>query len=100
MIMTILSEELNNVSEELNKEENEKEIDIFRSVEMRYLGQIHECTVNIDTFDIDNTTIEKKNPKPNNKPWNTSIEHFKLNEYLLLIYKKQKPTKKLSKTNS
>ena len=38
---------------------DEKEIDVFRSLEMRYLGQIHECTVNIDTFDIDSTTIEK-----------------------------------------
>ena len=38
---------------------NEEEIDIFRSLEMRYLGQIHECTVNIDAFDIDSTTIEK-----------------------------------------
>tara|TARA_B100001079_G_scaffold222686_1_gene198996 strand:- start:603 stop:1190 length:588 start_codon:yes stop_codon:yes gene_type:complete len=38
---------------------NEEEIDIYRSMEMRYLGQIHECTVNIETFDIDNKTIEK-----------------------------------------
>ena len=38
---------------------NEEEIDIYRSMEMRYLGQIHECTVNIETFDIDNETIEK-----------------------------------------
>ena len=28
-------------------------------MEMRYLGQIHECTVNIETFDIDNETINK-----------------------------------------
>ncbi len=34
-------------------------IDIYRSLEMRYLGQIHECTVNIKTFDINNETIEK-----------------------------------------
>ena len=26
---------------------------------MRYLGQIHECTVNIENFEIDNKTIEK-----------------------------------------
>jgi N-methylhydantoinase A len=38
---------------------NEEEIDVYRSMEMRYLGQIHECTVNIETFDIDNETIEK-----------------------------------------
>ena len=38
---------------------DEKEIDVYRSLEMRYLGQIHECTVNIDTFDIDSETIEK-----------------------------------------
>ena len=34
-------------------------IDIYRCLEMRYLGQIHECTVNIETFDINNETIEK-----------------------------------------
>ena len=38
---------------------DEEEIDIYRSLEMRYLGQIHECTVNIDTFEIDSKTIEK-----------------------------------------
>ena len=38
---------------------DEEDIDVFRSLEMRYLGQIHECTVNINTFDIDSTTIEK-----------------------------------------
>ena len=34
-------------------------IDVSRSLEMRYLGQIHECTVNIDTFNINSKTIEK-----------------------------------------
>ena len=38
---------------------DEDEIDIYRSLEMRYLGQIHECTVNIETFNIDIETIEK-----------------------------------------
>ena len=38
---------------------DEEEIDIYRSLEMRYLGQIHECTVNIDAFEIDKETIEK-----------------------------------------
>ena len=38
---------------------NEEEVDIYRSLEMRYLGQIHECTVNIGNFEIDNETIEK-----------------------------------------
>ena len=38
---------------------DEEEIDVYRSLEMRYLGQIHECTVNIETFDINNETIEK-----------------------------------------
>ena len=38
---------------------NEEEVDIYRSLEMRYLGQIHECTVNIENFEIDNETIEK-----------------------------------------
>ena len=37
---------------------DEEEIDVHRSLEMRYLGQIHECTVNIDVFDIDSETIE------------------------------------------
>jgi len=37
---------------------DEEEIDVHRSLEMRYLGQIHECTVNIDIFDIDSETIE------------------------------------------
>lgn len=34
-------------------------IDIKRSVEMRYVGQVHECTVDIGNFDIDGTTIAK-----------------------------------------
>ena len=38
---------------------DEEEIDVYRSLEMRYLGQIHECTVNIKTFNIDSETIEK-----------------------------------------
>ena len=37
---------------------DEEEIDVHRSLEMRYLGQIHECTVNIDIFDIDSQTIK------------------------------------------
>ena len=37
---------------------DEEEIDVHRSLEMRYLGQIHECTVNIDIFDIDSETIK------------------------------------------
>ncbi len=37
---------------------DERKIDVHRSLEMRYLGQIHECTVNIDIFDIDSETIE------------------------------------------
>ena len=38
---------------------DEEKIDVYRSMEMRYLGQIHECTVNIETFDINSETIEK-----------------------------------------
>jgi N-methylhydantoinase A len=38
---------------------DEEEIDVYRSLEMRYLGQIHECTVNIETFDIDSETVQK-----------------------------------------
>ncbi|WP_204307661.1 hypothetical protein, partial [Klebsiella pneumoniae] len=28
-----------------------------RSLDMRYVGQVHECTVDIDSFTIDETTI-------------------------------------------
>ena len=31
---------------------------VQRSVEMRYVGQVHECTVEIDSFEIDATSIE------------------------------------------
>ena len=34
-------------------------IKIKRSLEMRYVGQVHECTVDVDTFDIDAKTIER-----------------------------------------
>jgi N-methylhydantoinase A len=37
----------------------EDRIAIKRSLEMRYVGQVHECTVDIDTFDIDETTIDR-----------------------------------------
>jgi N-methylhydantoinase A len=36
----------------------EKNINIYRSLEMRYVGQIHECTVNIDFFEITNESLE------------------------------------------
>ena len=43
----------------LNKDGfEEKNINIYRSLEMRYVGQIHECTVNIDFFEITNETLE------------------------------------------
>ena len=43
----------------LNKDGfEEKNIKIYRSLEMRYVGQIHECTVNIDFFEITNETLE------------------------------------------
>jgi len=35
------------------------DIDIRRSIDMRYVGQVHECTVDIGTFPIDETTIEQ-----------------------------------------
>ena len=39
--------------EHLNKDGfEEKKINTYRSLEMRYVGQIHECTVNIDFFEI------------------------------------------------
>jgi len=37
----------------------EQDIHIQRSMEMRYVGQIHECTVDIDSFRIDSSTIEQ-----------------------------------------
>lgn len=37
----------------------EDAIAIKRSIDMRYVGQVHECTVDIGTFPIDETTIEK-----------------------------------------
>ena len=33
-------------------------IDIKRSIDMRYVGQVHECTVDIGTFTIDENTID------------------------------------------
>ena len=36
----------------------EKNINIYRSLEMRYVGQIHECTVNIDFFEITNENLK------------------------------------------
>lgn len=35
------------------------QIDIRRSLEMRYVGQVHECTVDIETFKIDDDTIQR-----------------------------------------
>jgi len=37
----------------------EQDIHIQRSMEMRYVGQIHECTVDIDSYRIDSSTIEQ-----------------------------------------
>ncbi len=34
-------------------------IDIKRSIEMRYVGQVHECTVEIGNFEINDATIDK-----------------------------------------
>lgn len=34
-------------------------IRITRSLEMRYVGQVHECTVDVETFDIDAQTVER-----------------------------------------
>lgn len=36
-----------------------EKIDVRRSLDMRYVGQVHECTVEIGTFDIDEGTIGK-----------------------------------------
>jgi len=45
--------------EHLNKDGfEEKKINIYRSLEMRYVGQIHECTVNIDFFEITEETLK------------------------------------------
>ena len=35
------------------------QIDVKRSLDMRYVGQVHECTVDIGNFPINETTIEK-----------------------------------------
>jgi N-methylhydantoinase A len=35
------------------------DIDIKRSMDMRYVGQVHECTVDIGTFEINGKSIEK-----------------------------------------
>ena len=35
------------------------QIDIRRSIDMRYVGQVHECTVEIGNFEINAATIEK-----------------------------------------
>ncbi len=37
----------------------DSEIDVQRSMELRYVGQIHDCTVDIDMFDINAQTIEQ-----------------------------------------
>ena len=34
-------------------------ISVKRSLEMRYAGQVHDCTVDIETFDIDEKSIER-----------------------------------------
>jgi N-methylhydantoinase A len=35
------------------------QIDVKRSLDMRYVGQVHECTVDIETFEINARTIRK-----------------------------------------
>jgi N-methylhydantoinase A len=35
------------------------QIDVKRSLDMRYVGQVHECTVDIGTFEINARTIDK-----------------------------------------
>ena len=36
-----------------------KQIDVKRSLDMRYVGQVHECTVDIGTFEINAKSIDK-----------------------------------------
>ena len=36
-----------------------KDMVVKRSLEMRYVGQVHECTVDIETFDINEKTIDR-----------------------------------------
>lgn len=36
-----------------------EQIRVSRSIEMRYVGQVHECTVEIDTFEIDDQSAER-----------------------------------------
>ena len=35
------------------------QIDVMRSLDMRYVGQVHECTVDIGTFEINGKSIDK-----------------------------------------
>jgi len=35
------------------------DIEVKRSLDMRYVGQVHECTVDIETFEINDKTVEK-----------------------------------------
>jgi N-methylhydantoinase A len=37
----------------------ENDIVVKRSLEMRYVGQVHECTVGIDTFKINDKTVDR-----------------------------------------
>lgn len=38
---------------------DDSSIDIHRSMDMRYVGQVHECTVDIETFDFNSNTVER-----------------------------------------
>jgi N-methylhydantoinase A len=38
---------------------SKKNIVVKRSLEMRYVGQVHECTVDVDVFEINERTIER-----------------------------------------
>lgn len=53
--------EIENIGIEHLKQDgfDEKNIQIYRSLEMRYVGQIHECTVNVNFFEINNDNINK-----------------------------------------
>ncbi|MGI9335377.1 MAG: caprolactamase subunit alpha [Gammaproteobacteria bacterium] len=38
---------------------DDETIDIRRSIDMRYVGQVHECTVEIENFEINSSTIDR-----------------------------------------
>ena len=51
--------EVKGVSHLISDGFTKKDIAVKRSIDMRYVGQVHECTVDIETFEINATSIGK-----------------------------------------